>query len=98
MKRFCEDYKIAKYKKYICINDVIENVLTAKNKSYYINKINSNELKIFNNVKYVTENTLVEFLSNCKNKEARIAIDMIRSKKKDTDEFKIDIELGIMVR
>lgn len=92
MKKFCENYKIAKYKQYIRINDVIENVLAAKNKSYYTNKINIDDFKIFNNEKYVTKNTLVDFLGICKNKEAKTAIEMIQNKKKDTDDFDFDID------
>ena len=82
MRRFCEEYKITKYKKYISIQDVIGNVLDSKNKSYYINKINNNDFKIFENEKYVSKNTLVEFFNNCKNKEARTACNIITSKKK----------------
>ena len=96
MKRFCENYKITKHQKYIRINDVIENVLTSKNKSYYISKIDNNNVKIFNNEKYVTKNTLVDFLTNCKNNEAKKAVELIKSKK-ETNEFKIDIDAKVII-
>ena len=95
MKRFCENYKITKHQKYIRINDVIENVLSSKNKIYYISKIDFDKVKIFNNEKYVTKNTLVEFLNSCKNNEAKKAIEIIKSKK-ETNDFKIDIEAKVM--
>lgn len=100
MKRFCDLYNIRKYNAHICIADVIQNVLKARNKSYYIKKINDEKVKIFNNVKYVTKNTLVDFLSTCKNEEAKIAIDVIKNKKDNMDDHKIvdiDVEAGVMI-
>lgn len=98
MKRFCELYNIKRYNAHLCIADVIQNVLKAKNKSYYIKKIKEENIKLFNDEKYVTRNTLIDFLSTCKNEEARIAMEMIRNKKKATDDQKIDIdvEAGIL--
>ena len=83
MKRFCENYKIGKYKKYISINDVIEKVLEKKNKSYYINKINSSVYKIYNDAKYIDKTTLIDFLNNCKNEEAKIAVKILTNKKEN---------------
>jgi len=99
MKRFCELYNIRKYNTHICITDVIQNVLKARNKSYYIKKINEENIKLFNNVKFITKTTLVEFLSTCKSEEAKIAIDVLKNKKNSLDDRKIDIdvEAGVMI-
>lgn len=95
MKRFCEIYKITKYQKYICINDVIENVLSATNKNYYINKIDETKLKIFNNKKYITKNTLINFLGCCKNKEAKIALDLIKTNQ-EMECLQMDTNTGVI--
>ena len=95
MKRFCKNYNIEKHRKYVSINSVIQNVLSSNNKSYYTKKINTDDYKIFNNEKYVSKTTLIDFLATCKNKEAKVAIDIINRKNKEPD-FELDIESGIM--
>jgi hypothetical protein len=71
MKSFCKNYNIIKHKKYVSINSVIQNVLTTTNKKYYIKKIHNDDYKIFDDEKYISKKTLIEFLGSCKNKEAK---------------------------